>query len=1334
MPDLTDLYPCDAAAAGQAFAPSQLQHGLLEFEDEWPQVSDLDFDDVVVSYNYAVKTNASGDAVSLLATYNVLALGGVFDHGFALQLPVAASQVSSVTRTIGAGTPAAVLPRSLDINLTFDVVPDLRTLFAGQSGQINSQPGQPTLTAQPVQIEVVFTQPVSLPMAQAPFDSFIFRVNAPGHEIHRVGYPGSAAMNTGLFGSGVDGSAPGRYFVDNQGLPYALTIPEVAPYPQEGVVVSSLFPDILGFAASAGASNADFYKTNVNLAFAYAGAVAPSFALAPTTPDRSCVPVFSASGGIVTEIDGGRHTVHTFTANGTFDATGTPQEVEVLLVGGGGSGGGRHGGGGGGGGVLQGTLQLSAQTYAIAVGAGGAPVVGTGVAGNDGQATSAFGATALGGGGGGAYSATNGRAGGSGGGGGHSSTVGGAATQGDSAGLRGYGNPGADNPSGGNEASGGGGAGADDAVAGAAESAAGRGGSGYQSNIDGNNYYYAGGGGGGGWGNDGGHGGIGGGGGGNTASGGTPGSGGGSARNPGQAGQAAASPAVFAGGDAGANTGGGGGGSGQADHQGWMGSSGAGGSGIVIVKYPTPGFPLITFSAGVPGVVHGHSATLSWSVTDASACVASGDWTGPKPVIGTQDTGPMTSPTTYTLTCTGTRGTTVKTVSLGVGRAFGGQISRVGNYIVHTFKADGVFDVVAPELDIEVLMVGGGGSGGGRHGGGGGGGGVLAGSMSVARQAHAIVIGAGGAAVVGTSIAGNNGQDTTAFGATALGGGGGGAYSGVHGRSGGSGGGAGHSATVGGAATQTDSAGLVGYGNPGADNPSAGNEASGGGGAGANDAVAGIRESTGGRGGSGFQSNIDGNNYYYAGGGGGGGWGNQGGHGGIGGGGGGNTASGGTPGVGGASAQNAGHDGQGSSSPAIYSGGDGGANTGGGGGGSGQADHQGWMSTSGAGGSGIVIVRYLDPGLPLMSLTRTGSATLIGESVTVAWEVVDATACTASGDWSGPQAAIGSFVTGPLSSDKTYTLTCTNANGSRSKTVDIGVANSGRGGIVSDVGPYRVHTFIADDTFEALVANLNVEVLMVGGGGGGGGRHGGGGGGGGVLTGSLSLNAQAYPLTIGAGGAPVAGTNVAGNNGASSTGFGATALGGGGGGAYNGTHGRAGGSGGGAGHSPTNGGGALQGDSGGLTGHGHPGAHNPSGSNEASGGGGAGANDAVAGVSGSSGGRGGTGLQSNIDGNNYYYAGGGGGGGWGNNGGQGGLGGGGGGNTASGGTPGAGGGSARSAGQSGQAGPTPATYYGGDGGANTGGGGGGSGQASYQGWTSYGGAGGSGIIIVRYLR
>ena len=280
----------------------------------------------------------------------------------------------------------------------------------------------------------------------------------------------------------------------------------------------------------------------------------------------------------------------------------------------------------------------------------------------------------------------------------------------------------------------------------------------------------------------------------------------------------------------------------------------------------------------------------------------------------------------------------------------GGTISNSGGYRIHTFTSSGTFANTLNSLSVDYLVIAGGAGGGGA--GGGGAGGLLTGTSTLSATNHTVTIGGGGAgATTGDGTRGSNGTNTS-FGsvATTIGGGGGGGYTGSNedGLAGGSGGGGGYAQGTGGAGT----AGQGYRGGNTVDSTQTPFNCSGGGGAGAiGNSDSG---STSGTGGIGLQSSINGTNLYWAGGGGGGAQGSTStsGNGGLGGGGGGANYSGGTPGTGGGSALNTGGNGVESSSNAL--GGAGGANTGGGGGGMGISVHNG-----GAGGSGIVIVRYV---------------------------------------------------------------------------------------------------------------------------------------------------------------------------------------------------------------------------------------------------------------------------------------------------------------------------------------------------------------------------------------
>ena len=277
-------------------------------------------------------------------------------------------------------------------------------------------------------------------------------------------------------------------------------------------------------------------------------------------------PLNAPSGGTVTT--DGSYTVHTFTSDGimTFPASGN---VQYLVVGGGGGGGGATAGGGGGGGFRTNgayDFAVTAKGYAVKVGAGGVP--STSIPGRGGNSVFST-ITAIGGGSGGHYSLKGATVGGSGGGGCGDSSY---ASVTAAAGTASQGYAGGNGYEGGGNYSGGGGGGASEVGYAASGAVSGAGGDGTASSISGASVTYAGGGGGG-----------------YTTAGGSGGAGG--------AGGGGSGTAVNVDVDATGtpNTGGGAGG-GPAPL-----SNSVGGSGIVIIKYLTSAFTTVDSTKDLTG-------------------------------------------------------------------------------------------------------------------------------------------------------------------------------------------------------------------------------------------------------------------------------------------------------------------------------------------------------------------------------------------------------------------------------------------------------------------------------------------------------------------------------------------------------------------------------------------------------------------------------------------------------------------------------------------------------------------------------------------------------------
>jgi pimeloyl-ACP methyl ester carboxylesterase len=91
--------------------------------------------------------------------------------------------------------------------------------------------------------------------------------------------------------------------------------------------------------------------------------------------------------------------------------------------------------------------------------------------------------------------------------------------------------------------------------------------------------------------------------------------------------------------------------------------------------------PVVNISASPTVVAPGGSAVLTWSSTNSTSCTASGAWTGAKALSGSQTVTPAAT-STYSLSCTGSAGTTIKsitvTVNTGTGPGSGGSGGTIG--------------------------------------------------------------------------------------------------------------------------------------------------------------------------------------------------------------------------------------------------------------------------------------------------------------------------------------------------------------------------------------------------------------------------------------------------------------------------------------------------------------------------------------------------------------------------------------------------------------------------------------------------------------------------------
>jgi hypothetical protein len=333
------------------------------------------------------------------------------------------------------------------------------------------------------------------------------------------------------------------------------------------------------------------------------------------------------------------------------------------------------------------------------------------------------------------------------------------------------------------------------------------------------------------------------------------------------------------------------------------------------------------------------SVLSRYSEASTVSGITSGLWQSSNAInsieIGRSATINWTTGTTFSLYGIAAEGSTAK--------ATGGVIYSDSTYYYHVFGSTGVF-TPSTSLTADILCVAGGGAGGNDAGAGGGAGGVIYfTNQSLTATNYTCTVGAGGASS-NTLSAGISGSNSTFTGLTAAVGGGGGTTSaGVAGAGGSGGGGGRNTYQTGGATTQTGTGATAYHGFAGGNSTAAAYPAGGGGAGAVGGNSASLISGNGGNGTSAYSSsfsaatgigqNVNGT-YYLAGGGGGGA----------------NSSNGsGTGGYGGGGA--------GAPYDAAGLGIKGTANTGGGGGGGGGG--YGITTNAAAGGSGIIVVRYL---------------------------------------------------------------------------------------------------------------------------------------------------------------------------------------------------------------------------------------------------------------------------------------------------------------------------------------------------------------------------------------
>lgn len=264
--DVYDEEPEDPNVAYKNYYPSASSYGTLAFEDLWPNTGDYDFNDLVADYRFTYLLNPTNEITALEAEFVIQAIGAGFHNGFAFEMELSPSDITSVSGNLieksyinfnANGTEAG---QSKAVIIVTD---DCYNSFSKNGGFVNTQPADPYITPDTIRVRIEFDGTRTYAqMGSAPFNPFLIVNGVRGMEVHLPSYEPTDLADLNRFGTGDDGSnvSTGVYYKSPGNLPWGMNLPEKFAYPIEGEHVSGAHLKFVPWVNSQGFSFMDWYK------------------------------------------------------------------------------------------------------------------------------------------------------------------------------------------------------------------------------------------------------------------------------------------------------------------------------------------------------------------------------------------------------------------------------------------------------------------------------------------------------------------------------------------------------------------------------------------------------------------------------------------------------------------------------------------------------------------------------------------------------------------------------------------------------------------------------------------------------------------------------------------------------------------------------------------------------------------------------------------------------------------------------------------------------------------------------------------------------------------
>lgn len=264
VPDSQDEFPEDATRAFISYYPAGgTTWNTLMFEDQWPNLGDYDFNDLVIKYQYEFYSNADNEVVDLVAHFKVVASGASYANGFGFKLNIPNSSVLDVSGYVHSGTSIALNTNKTEQGSSDEAViivyDNINTSLEGTF--INVRRDGTTKEIDPIIVHVSLNKVQNI--GSSTINPFIYVDQVRGREVHLMNYTPTSKADNSYFGTGDDDSDSGTYYRSAQGYPWCLDVPADVRHMLETFDFTIGYPDFVKWANSGGTQYLDWYRTNL---------------------------------------------------------------------------------------------------------------------------------------------------------------------------------------------------------------------------------------------------------------------------------------------------------------------------------------------------------------------------------------------------------------------------------------------------------------------------------------------------------------------------------------------------------------------------------------------------------------------------------------------------------------------------------------------------------------------------------------------------------------------------------------------------------------------------------------------------------------------------------------------------------------------------------------------------------------------------------------------------------------------------------------------------------------------------------------------------------------